>query len=398
MFFSVSPFRKNSEHHPTQSQRERERERERERFSKRERERERMSSSEWSTTTIQGRCFRTKTCWNLRNARRRGNDAESKESKFTFEDEEEMDTSIKETVYFPSSLVKFLIGRKGKTKNRLERETNCKIHVTREKNDEVTISAPDENAFESCKTSLDVILENAKRLSSFTHFISIPLNDNVISKNMNKWKRKVLRKCNEFDESVFVLSERFHLTLFMLKLFSQKDVNTVASILDRVVSEIEQFDLKIGGLEIMNDDPSSADVVYMNAFEINTETKLHRCMLRLHEELEKAGFVSREDKEQQRNYLCDGTYSPKIHATVINSKYSRKNKKEKKVALDVRDLLKMEKHCTLGQAQVSGLHLSKLSEFDRETKYYLCCHLAKLKIPSTKIDDDENDDRGFWTE
>ena len=57
----------------------------------------------------------------------------------------------------------------------------------------------------------------------------------------------------------------------------------------------------------------------------------------------------------------------------------------------------MEKHCTLGQAQVSGLHLSKLSEFDRETKYYLCCHLAKLKIPSTKIDDDENDDRGFWT-
>ena len=271
-------------------------------------------------------------CWNLRNPtsrpRRRRND--NAESKFVFEDEEEMDASIKETVYFPSSLVKFLIGKKGKTKNRLERETNCKILVVREENDEVTIVAPDENAFESCKTSLDVILENAKRLSSFTHFISIPLNDNVISKNMNKWKQNVLRKCNEFDKSVFVLSERFHVTLFMLKLFSQKDADTVASILDRVVSEIEQFDLKIGGLEIMNDDPSAANVVYMNACEINTETKLHRCMLRLHEELEKAGFVSKEDKEQQRNYLCDGTYSPKIHATVMNSKNSRKNKKKKK--------------------------------------------------------------------
>ena len=58
-----------------------------------------------------------------------------------------------------------------------------------------------------------------------------------------------------------MLSEDLHLTLFMLKLFSEKDVQIVSSILDRVVCETQHFDLKIGDLEIMNDDPSAVKVV-----------------------------------------------------------------------------------------------------------------------------------------
>jgi len=327
---------------------------------------------------------------------------------FVFEDGDDVDTSLKERLYFPSSLAKHLIGKKGKTKKRLERETNCKIYLD-DKNDVVLVDAPDEQSFESCKTNVELILENAKRSSSFTHFISIPLNSDSMSESMKDWTQSVLKKPhNNLDASVFVLPERFHVTLFMLKLFSRKDIQLVSSILDRVVSKIQHFDLKIGGLEIMNDDPSAAHVVYMKASEVKYEARLHQMLQLLHEHLERAGFVSSEDKEQQRNYLSDGTFSPKIHATVINTKYSRT---KARLVLNVQSLLKEEKNCSLGVTQVRGLHLSKMTEFDKDTKYYKSCHFAKLSSTRTTTthtdsqtssskadDDDDDDDRGFWTE
>jgi activating signal cointegrator complex subunit 1 len=72
-----------------------------------------------------------------------------------------------------------------------------------------------------------------------------------------------------YDSSLQVPPTQIHLTLAMLKLYSKDDLNRVSELMKKMSKKI--YDLvdtrsvvvQFKGVEIMNDDPSAVDVLYM---------------------------------------------------------------------------------------------------------------------------------------
>ncbi len=78
------------------------------------------------------------------------------------------------------------------------------------------------------------------------------------------WKQEVLGKF-AFDERLFQSPSKLHLTIGVLHLLSQKEINRVQELLNGRVKEtinslladleLQEVKLNMEGIEIMNDDP-----------------------------------------------------------------------------------------------------------------------------------------------
>ena len=131
------------------------------------------------------------------------------------------------------------------------------------------------------------------------------------------------------DKSIFWRRDQFHLTLVMLKLYSSSEVASVQEIFDDVSrsaaggpkSSSSELSLSLGGLEIMNDDPAETHVVFVDVEQNAARAKLERVLFTIQERIDAVGLLDR--RERQRLFLLDGTFAPKLHATVINTRLRR---------------------------------------------------------------------------
>ncbi|KAG8435143.1 hypothetical protein GDO86_013191 [Hymenochirus boettgeri] len=186
---------------------------------------------------------------------------------------EETERGFQCTIDLPSQLFKYIIGKKGETKRTLESETRTSISIPRPGVEgDIVISGQHRNGVISARTRIELLAESFRRKQQFTHFLSFALNQPQIQKNFLLFKDEVLAKCFKdrgVEGTIFQNPAKLHLTIGTLVLLNEKEVTQANELLkcckeeflDKITGS-KPLQVKVAGIEYMNDDPAMVDVLY----------------------------------------------------------------------------------------------------------------------------------------
>lgn len=297
----------------------------------------------------------------------------------------------------------FIIGKRGQTKMKIETETQTTLIFPKE-----NINKKNENAnFIQIKGRQKVNVINAYRRikqleqtsrmkQNFSHFLSIPLSfDANFKTKFNEFKAIILSdpKCSTakcIDESVFQSEDRVHLTIKILYIgdsyerkFATKHLESFQEkILQKILLDNmnEPIMLHIKGLDIMNDDPSEANVLYAKVTEIGNRNLFKEIVNKLYDWFTETNLVCETDR-----YVHNDEWKVKIHATIMNTRYRMKDQEDsgkhryvssKVNKMDVSNILDKYFDYDFGYIQFNQIHISTRSCLDKDNNYYL--PLAKI--------------------
>ncbi|EDS29240.1 conserved hypothetical protein [Culex quinquefasciatus] len=265
--------------------------------------------------------------------------------------------------HVPSAFFAMLIGAKGATRKRLETETKTQILVPKQGTDgDVIVKGPSRKGVTSCRQRIELIVLGARSKQQFTHFLSIPLNSEQIRVNYAKFRERVLTELPgvfQLDESLFQRVEKLHLTLCTLSLMDNEDRARAAQLLrdcqetivGPILEEYGPIEIRLAGLEYMNDDPHAVDVLYAKVESDVLQQVADRTM---------EYFVA--------NGLMQRKYDRvKLHATLINSLFrgngeivgGDEERRGGRATFDAVTILREFGHFEFGMQRVSEIHLSQ---------------------------------------
>ncbi|XP_068686940.1 activating signal cointegrator 1 complex subunit 1-like [Montipora foliosa] len=283
----------------------------------------------------------------------------------------------------PSLLYKFIIGKKGETKKKIEKETGTRIMIPRpgEKGD-LVITGPQRSGVVGARSRVEVITESSRQKIPFTHFLSFPLYKATLEKKIDEFKVRVLKDCFEcrgIDASIFQLPSKIHLTVGMLTLLSEEDVQNAGDLLfecyRELVSEYLQNSpvvVELKGVQYMNDDPAEVDVLYAKVATKDGSDRLQKLADGLVEKFVANGLMK---KEYDR---------VKLHATVMKSKLRTDSEGQsgakkirtdlpprfsKKMSFDARKIVALFEDFNFGEYHLDTIHLSTRGSYDADGHY-----------------------------
>uniref|UniRef100_A0A8C5SM25 K Homology domain-containing protein n=1 Tax=Laticauda laticaudata TaxID=8630 RepID=A0A8C5SM25_LATLA len=97
----------------------------------------------------------------------------------------------------PSPLYKYIIGKKGETRKKLETETRTSISIPKPGVEgEIVITGQHRSGVISARTRIDVLVESFRKKQPFSHFLSFALNQPAIQERFLQFKEEVLEKCS----------------------------------------------------------------------------------------------------------------------------------------------------------------------------------------------------------
>jgi activating signal cointegrator complex subunit 1 len=282
----------------------------------------------------------------------------------------------------PAEYRKFFIGRQGATKSRLEAETGCTLHIPEGDSGSVTIAGPSDAAVESMIGRLEILATNAKQALPPTHFLSLPLarrgeggNDKGMDCRdaLEALRTKALvhgQRCAGFAPGMVTRTDRFHLTLAVLKLYTPAEVRKAAAVLSQLGTSFSRAlascsgdsSIVLEGLEIMNDDPSMVDVLYVKVGEGPGTEALRKISIAALNAMLTAGLLSSEEAEAQWLMDSEGLLlPPKLHATLVNTK--RRAAGTNRETFDASPLLQAlgTEHIARCPLEGSEVHLSEMA-------------------------------------
>ncbi|XP_063817534.1 activating signal cointegrator 1 complex subunit 1 isoform X2 [Pseudophryne corroboree] len=239
------------------------------------------------------------------------------------------DFTIRETekgfqcsIDLPSQLFKYIIGKKGETKRNLESETRTSISIPRPGLEgEIVIAGQNRNGVISARTRIELLSESFRKRQPFTHFLSFALNQPEIQERFLQFKEEVLLKCCKdrgVESTIFQNPAKLHLTIGTLVLLSENEVTQASQLLqsckeeflDKIVAG-KPLQVKVSGIEYMNDDPAMVDVLYAKVQMKDGSGRLQLIADRLMQRFLGSGLMLRDwDKV-------------KLHATVMNTLFRR---------------------------------------------------------------------------
>lgn len=271
-------------------------------------------------------------------------------------------------VHVPQMFHSQVIGAKGNTKRRIEQETGTSIQVPKigVKDTNIVIKGNNKKDVVSAKNRLDLIMIAGRAKQQFTHFLSVSFATDEIKQNFLKFKSEILNdsESHGLHESLFQKPEKLHLTVVMLVLLDNQDRSVAAECLhdckEMIVDDVLQngtLKVSLAGLDIMNDDPSSVDVLYAKVVSEELQTIANEVA---------HYFASRGFIQLQYENI-------KLHVTLINSRFSDNDDAiEKEENQDLRDsnrnqrktfnatkILKKFKDYNFGSVQINQIHLSQ---------------------------------------
>ncbi|XP_027926021.1 uncharacterized protein LOC114183272 isoform X2 [Vigna unguiculata] len=181
------------------------------------------------------------------------------------------------------------------------------------------------------------------------------------------------------DKSIFIKPKTFHLTVLMLKLWNKERIKTASEVLQSISSKVlETLDnrplsIRLKGLECMKGSLAKARVLYAPVEEIGSEGRLLRACQVIIDAYVEAGLVLESDAKDKL----------KLHATVMNARHRKRNKRKRKVdSFDARGILEQYGSEDWGQYLIHEAHLSQRFSFD-ENGYYHCC--ASIPFPGNTL-------------
>uniref|UniRef100_A0A8C9F609 Activating signal cointegrator 1 complex subunit 1 n=1 Tax=Pavo cristatus TaxID=9049 RepID=A0A8C9F609_PAVCR len=235
---------------------------------------------------------------------------------------EETEKGFQCRVEVPSPLYKYIIGKKGETKKRLETETRTSISIPKPGVEgEIVITGQQRGAVISARTRIDVLLDSFRKKQPFTHFLSFALNQPVIQEKFLQFKEEVLEKCSQdhgVSSSLFQNPAKLHLTLGTLVLLNEQEIQKACDLLQQCKEDFvdqitggKPLSVEVVGVEYMNDDPAMMDVLYAKVHMKDGSDKLQVIADQLVERFVASGLMLREWDRV------------KLHATVMNTLFRK---------------------------------------------------------------------------
>lgn len=240
----------------------------------------------------------------------------------------------------------------------------------------------------SARKSIASIVSSGRSKQDITHFVSVPCSTDEIRANFVKFRESILHDWHPgLDMKLFQKPEKLHLTLEVVVLLDEIDRSAAIEVFNECEQSIikrilngAQLNLRVEGIDIMNDDPSAANVLYAHVksdhlqeiadeiaktFARSGLVKRARDNVKLHMTLINSGFLEAENTDQREAES----------AAADNKKTSWRNFKRK--PFDAREILRNFKEFYFGTVNVTEIHLS-MSESYAENGYYKATAVIKL--------------------
>ncbi|XP_043087092.1 activating signal cointegrator 1 complex subunit 1 [Puntigrus tetrazona] len=296
---------------------------------------------------------------------------------------EQTDRGFRCAVDVPSVLYKYIIGKKGETRKRLESETKTSISIPKQGVEgPIVITGAHRAGVSSAVTRVEVLIDSFRRKQPFTHFLSFALNHGEVQQGFLRFREQVLERCGQdagVDESIFQNPAKLHLTIGTLALLNEQEVTRASELLQRCqdtirdITEAKALPVEVRGIEYMNDDPSMVDVLYAKVAVQDGSDKLQQITDRLVECFSAAGLMERE--------------RVKIHGTVMNTLFrkdpsaedkgasARPGAKERE-AFDARNVLQMFAEFYFGALELNSVQISQRFSTDASGYYSSAGHIT----------------------
>ena len=324
-------------------------------------------------------------------------ESEEEEEEECFDEVQELaNGDFETTMSLPSVFFKYIIGKEGKTRMTIEKDTGCKLRIPHHGQDgPVVIRGPNRRPLLAARKRIDVIVWSNRMKEAATHFICIPLNASQFVAGLEDFHSQVWRVCSHcegMDEVLFQIPAKTHLTLVMLRLFSKEEEERAVYEIRESLRTLQdkfgslQFSVKLAGIESMNDDPSAVDVLYAKVFD--SSGKVQQFVDALASDLP----LRAPDLFEARR----GRQEIKLHATVMNSKYRERLHEEvgreqsaerrrwrKRESFDARKIFSHFKKFEFGEHTISELHLSKRGEYGVDGFYKCVAEFDLSRLSAT---------------
>jgi len=280
-------------------------------------------------------------------------------------------------VIFPRKLIGLFAGRERRNVQNIEKKYGCEIKLPNkgEKKMEVEIEIKSNNT-DKLKECAQHVLDNIKSLrkKAFpTHFFSIPINDAEFCKQYQTYVQAI-QSSDEIPKNarinkIYVQPQKLHLTLSVLFLFTEKDINLaiecVNNVLNTKIRDIMGSDhsLRLNFPELEHFDKRKKDKIDVIYAKVSSDERLQRIADILDEELSNMGLTKDEHKAPVS-----------LHMTVINTKYLNEPWQHFISAVEIFD--KFGK-LNFKPVDINEIHLCEMSS-DIETKSYKKVHVTTL--------------------
>ncbi|XP_053442199.1 activating signal cointegrator 1 complex subunit 1 isoform X2 [Nycticebus coucang] len=299
---------------------------------------------------------------------------------------EQTPQGFRSTVRAPSLLYKHIVGKRGDTKKKIEMETKTSISIPKLGQDgEIVITGQHRNGIISARTRIDVLLDTFRRKQPFTHFLAFFLNEVEVQEGFLRFQEEVLEKCSMdhgVDSSIFQNPKKLHLTIGMLVLLSEEEVQQTREMLQQCKEEFindisggRPLEVEMAGIEYMNDDPGMVDVLYAKVHMKDGSNRLQELVDRVLERFQASGLIVKEWN------------SVKLHATVMNTLFRKDPNAEgrynvytadgkyifkERESFDGRNVLKLFENFYFGSLKLNSIHISQRFTVDNFGNYASC--------------------------
>lgn len=337
------------------------------------------------TIWIDKRCYRTNEIFEKTSKQEYIEDdlyKENDDSDDDYEITEIEGNRFKSSFHIPQIFLGQIIGGKGITRKRIEAETKTILKFPKQgvKEDTIVIG-PTRKSIVDARRKIDITILAAREKQQFTHFLSIPFNNQEIKNSFSKFKNSVLTTGTtyEIDESLFQNSDKLHLTIATLTLVDNEDRVFAAQCLQECIEETRKLlsdhckpiQMTLCGLEYMNDDPRSVDVLYG---KVNCEP-LQKIADYIVDYFAKKGLSKKKYD------------SVKLHVTLLNSLFRNENQNDgtqtsnsfnqNRKSFDIRNILLDHKDIHFGKQTLNEIHLSQRYSTG-SNKFYEATSILKL--------------------
>nr|ACO10340.1 Activating signal cointegrator 1 complex subunit 1 [Caligus rogercresseyi] len=280
----------------------------------------------------------------------------------------------KAIVEIPSSFFGYLIGKRGASKREMESEYRVKLTFpsnTHSQEDEVTIHGETKNiAMRACRRIL-LKSHDLRAKADWTHFICVPLwREPQFMEHFKDFKSRVSLREPNLDEGILQRPQRLHLTIGVMTLLTQQEINLAKKTLDESLHEIikpllgsEELILSAKGLQLMNDDPSSTNVLYA----VIKSEKLQKISYGILTKFASKGIIQNDLKPVT------------LHMTLMNTKFlgqssgnnQRLNQNKSRPTFDATRILQDFANEDFGVSKIKEIHLCEMggSKNTREGNY-----------------------------
>ncbi|KAK3907243.1 Activating signal cointegrator 1 complex subunit 1 [Frankliniella fusca] len=285
-----------------------------------------------------------------------------------YEIEEAESGRLKTSFHIPRSLHGVLIGPRGATRSRLEKETKALIRIPKKGLDQdIVVTGITRESVVRARRRIELIALTARQKQQFTHFLSLPVNNDTIKNAFSKFQEQVLAECRGrgIAKDIFQDPNKLHITLGTLVLLDDNDRKKAAEALQACKQELVEpllqrgpLKLRVYGIEYMNDDPAEVDVLYGRVEDLSPEPVVQELANDIIKYFSKTGLMPKQFD------------SVKLHVTLMNSIFRRdeggldankgeNQQKRSRESFDASSILKTFQEYSFGEITVQSIDLSR---------------------------------------